>query len=151
MKTHVGQRILVPIDGSDFSRLALGPSADVAAGSEGELFLLLVITENFERMVETFMTIEHVTPEAAAAAHLHRIEQDVCGELDDLNVSQVIRTSTDPAGEIIRVATDIDATMIALTSHGYTGFKKLLLGSVAESVLHNSPVPVLLVPSDDRP
>ncbi|MEE9416970.1 MAG: universal stress protein [Acidimicrobiales bacterium] len=148
MKSRIDKRILVPIDGSDFSRAALSPAAEIVAGGDGELVMLLVITDGFEQMVERFMSIEHVTPEGTAGAHLDRIEQDLDDELHDLEISHVIRTSADPADEILQVAGEIGATMIALTSHGYTGLKKLFMGSVSEAVLRGSSIPVLLVPSE---
>jgi nucleotide-binding universal stress UspA family protein len=145
--THVGAKVLVPLDGSHDVRAALGPAAEIAAASSGELVLLVVVTSEFEKMVAEFSRTEHSTAEQAASTYLYQVEDGLCGELDDVVISRVIRTGDDPTGEILRVAKDIDATMIALTSHGYTGFKKLLLGSVAQAILHRSKIPVLLVPS----
>ena len=98
-------------------------------------------------MVAEFSRTEHSTAEQAASTYLYQVEDGLCGELDDVVISRVIRAGDDPTAEILRVAKEIDATMIALTSHGYTGFKKLLLGSVAQAILHRSKIPVLLVPS----
>jgi nucleotide-binding universal stress UspA family protein len=48
-------------------------------------------------------------------------------------------------GTIIDTARD-DYDVIVMATHGRTGFAKVLMGSVAESVLHKAPCPVLLVP-----
>lgn len=45
--------------------------------------------------------------------------------------------------EIIRAAKDFDADMIVMGTHGRTGLKRLLMGSVAEEVLRRVPCPVL--------
>ena len=47
--------------------------------------------------------------------------------------------------EIIRAAEELHADLIIIGSHGRTGFKKLFLGSVAQSLLGESHVPVLIV------
>ena len=144
--TRIGTRVLVPLDGSSAVRAALGPAAEVVAASDGELVLLTVVTHGFERMIEGFAETEHTTAEGAASQYLYRVEQDLVGELDDVRISQVVRTSETPADTILEVAADTGATLIALTSHGYTGFRKLVLGSVTEEIMNRSPIPVLLVP-----
>ncbi len=50
----------------------------------------------------------------------------------------------DPAGEIVRLATDEQAEMIVLGTHGRTGMVRLLMGSVAEAIVRRSPCPVLI-------
>ncbi|MNI81182.1 Stress response protein NhaX [compost metagenome] len=47
--------------------------------------------------------------------------------------------------EIIRAAEELHADLIIIGSHGRTGFKKLFLGSVAQSLLGESHIPVLIV------
>lgn len=51
----------------------------------------------------------------------------------------------DPATEILRVATETGADLIAMSTHGRSGISHWALGSVAERVLHHSTQPVLLV------
>ena len=50
-----------------------------------------------------------------------------------------------PGETIVDYARDNGMALIVIATHGHTGFKNLLLGSVATRVLHNSPVPVLLI------
>ena len=51
----------------------------------------------------------------------------------------------DPALVIVEQADEIGADLIVMGSHGRTGFKKLVLGSVAQAVLTQSPIPVLII------
>lgn len=51
----------------------------------------------------------------------------------------------DPAAEILRVAQEIDASLIVLGTHGRTGLGRLLMGSVAEQVVRKAACPVLTV------
>ena len=53
-------------------------------------------------------------------------------------------TMGDPAGEIVRIATDERAEMIVLSTHGRTGMVRMLMGSVAEAVVRRAPCPVLV-------
>jgi nucleotide-binding universal stress UspA family protein len=53
-------------------------------------------------------------------------------------------TMGDPAGEIVRIAADENATMIVLGTHGRTGMTRLLMGSVAEAIVRRAPCPVLV-------
>ena len=51
----------------------------------------------------------------------------------------------DPGSEIVRTATDLKAGLIVMPSHGRTGLKHLLLGSVAERVVRTATCPVLVL------
>jgi nucleotide-binding universal stress UspA family protein len=66
--------------------------------------------------------------------------------------ARVVTVSGDPAQEIVRAATRERAGLVAMGTHGRTGLRRALLGSVAADVLRRSPVPVLLVgPGRRRP
>jgi nucleotide-binding universal stress UspA family protein len=51
----------------------------------------------------------------------------------------------EPSEEIVRVAAEVDADVIVLATHGRTGLKRLLLGSVAEKVVRHAGCPVFVV------
>jgi nucleotide-binding universal stress UspA family protein len=51
----------------------------------------------------------------------------------------------DPATEILRLADDVQADLIVVGTHGRVGVKRLLLGSVAESVMRDALCPVLVM------
>lgn len=51
----------------------------------------------------------------------------------------------DPGLEIVKLATEVKAGLIVMTSHGRTGLKHLLLGSVAERVVRTAKCPVLVL------
>ena len=57
----------------------------------------------------------------------------------------------DPATEICRIAADEGAEMIILGTHGRTGLFRLLMGSVAESILRRAPCPVLVYRDPGQP
>ncbi len=47
---------------------------------------------------------------------------------------------------IIKTITDWNASLVVIGTHGRTGMSKLFSGSIAESILHHSPIPVCVVP-----
>ncbi len=51
----------------------------------------------------------------------------------------------DPAREIVAAAQAADADMIAMTTHGRSGLRRVLFGSVAEAVLREAKIPVFLL------
>jgi len=51
----------------------------------------------------------------------------------------------DPGHEIVRIAEELNADLIVLGTHGYTGWKRFTLGSVAELVVRHAPCAVLTI------
>ena len=66
-------------------------------------------------------------------------------ELDpQIQVSAMVRDGG-PAHEICQVAETEPADLIIISTHGHTGFKRFMLGSVTARVLRHAPCPVLVV------
>jgi nucleotide-binding universal stress UspA family protein len=75
-----------------------------------------------------------------------RYLEEVAAKLrDDVRQVETIVAEGDAAAEILEIAKTIDANLIAMTTHGFSGFSRLFLGSVTDRILHNAPVPLLLV------
>lgn len=58
----------------------------------------------------------------------------------------IVRAARGVATEIAEYAKTNRVDMIIMTTHGRTGIKRLLMGSVSEGVLRESPCPLLIVP-----
>jgi len=52
-----------------------------------------------------------------------------------------------PAYTIVRHAADIGAGLIAETSHGRSGLRRVIMGSVAEQIFRTAPCPILVLPA----
>ena len=65
--------------------------------------------------------------------------------LEYANVESVQVTALHPRDQIVRAATDLSADLLVISTHGYTGWKHLLLGSDAEKIVEHAPCPVLVV------
>jgi nucleotide-binding universal stress UspA family protein len=100
----------------------------------------------------TSMDVVGMAKEAQAGAPILK-ELDAQGYLEPLVASlkaKGVRAGArvrigDPATEIVAAAKEINADLIAMTTHGRTGLGRLLFGSVAEAVLRGSPIPVFLL------
>ena len=125
--------ILVPVDGSSASAHALAYACD------------------FGRMLATEVLVCHV-PEGGADG---RAQAGVLDRAHSIARSHGVEISCralqgEPAGAILQLASQTRADLIIMATHGETGLRRLVLGSVAEEVTRRSNVPVLLLrdPSD---
>ena len=132
--------ILVPFDGSDQSEYAL----DVAVESfEDDKILLLHVVEPFADHTEAGgYTSQRYEQEIDAAEEML---SDVIDSIPEgKTVESEIRYGR-PAQEIVNVADELAVDAIVIGSHGRDGAKRLLLGSIAESVIRRANVPVTVV------
>ena len=137
------RRILVPVDFSRTSLHALPYANALATVFDAEITLVYV----FEQMPLLGGTV-YLPPEMrneacnAAQQQLRTLSGEVFD--DNIRVRTLVRTGL-PFQEITAAAKRLDADMIILTTHGYTGLKHVLLGSTAERVVRYADCPVLVV------
>jgi nucleotide-binding universal stress UspA family protein len=96
---------------------------------------------------------EHLQREQVESAAMKTLEEFVAKNIGaERRVTPIVRMG-DPAMEITAFAAEQNVDLIVMATHGWTGLKHLVLGSVAEMVVRHSTVPVLTVkPSDtDEP
>lgn len=139
------RRIVVAVDGSVTSRIALRRAAEEAIAHSASLEVLLAWG------LLDQMTAVHFNPhlnESHARANLERIIDEELG--DNRPPSLVWRVENDlPARAILAAAQG--AWLVVVGSRGLGGFKGLLIGSVSSQVAHHAPCPILVVPGPDRP
>ena len=138
------KRILAPIDFSDCSKKALQYAIPLAKQHGAAITLLYVVPTNYA--VGEYGGIDYASLEAQMRAsgetQLNRLAAEaVHGEIAS---DTLIRTGS-PATEIIEVAKSLPADVIVISTHGRTGLRHVLLGSVAERVVRHAPCPVLVV------
>ena len=139
-------RILVPLDGSALAEAAL-PSAASLAGSEAALILV--------RAAEA-RTIPGADP-AEAQVRVVRVAEEYLAAVAARLARQgraKVQTSVwyGPAAPAIVDAARLHrADLIVMSPHGRSGLGRLVVGSVAESVLRGTTTPILLVRSDGAP
>jgi nucleotide-binding universal stress UspA family protein len=147
------ERILVPLDGSKVGEAALpfiGQLVDkLAVGSKVEIYLIGVIT-----LLRHWVVVgEASAPVSYSEDELKLIKERVASNLAKVGATIVKRNVTiktivssgNAADEILKVADDINADLIAMSTHGRSGLRRLAFGSVTDKVLHGAKVPVLMV------
>ena len=141
------ERILCPVDFSEGSRHAVDHALAIA------------------RWYNAAITALHVSPPIATAPYIDplvhppplvrtpedlenmrlRLALFVEQESGDFSITPLV-TEGNIAGEIVRVAETTRADLVVMGTHGRSGFQRLILGSVTESVLRHARCPVLTVP-----
>lgn len=130
--------LLVALDGSPFAERAL-PLAAARCGPADKLVLVRVATQE-----ESFNYVDaHLAEQDAEAARQYL--ESVAGQWR----SSVLHVHTQmvvgaPRDEILECARAEHADLLVMTSHGRTGWRRLLLGSVTEAVAREAPCPVLI-------
>lgn len=141
------QHILVPLDGSARAEQVLSVAVRLARISEGTITLLNVVDIAHEAVVYgvggAFLSPQTIEGDLTDARHY--LEQ-VAQRQDLAGVSIEKRTVVgNPAESILSCVEELPFDLIVMSSHGYTGFKRRLLGSVAEKVARHAPIPVLIL------
>ena len=159
------RKILVPIDHSDDSQRALLWAASIAEKYGAELLLLHVLSKAVEKVYPPGESAwanapasyyEGMSPgsqpfgrqpiiidlAAKARAELHDLAAKHLQEPVSLRLKVTVGK---PPEEILRVAREEVAELIVMGTHGRTGLRHLLLGSVAEEVTRRAPCPVFTV------
>jgi nucleotide-binding universal stress UspA family protein len=142
-------RIMVPLDGSAFAESAL-PVALEIVGRAGELVLSSVAEEpdHVERdeqgRVRAYLDQQEDAIKRETWDYLRGIEVQLKQQRPDLRVTLDVRVG-DPAPGIAMAEIGCDADLVVMATHGRTGIRRAVLGSVAGAVLTTGSVPVLLV------
>jgi MFS family permease len=143
-----GRRILVPLDGSKISEGVLAHAQALARADGSEIVLLQVVNSAGEIFNDPAIADSELSEvEAAEKTYLDGVVARLRSE--GMNVTLELREGP-IADSILEAARDLKVNMIAMSTHGRTGLRKMLMGSVTEGIVKSSPVPVLVVrPSGD--
>ena len=134
------EKILVPLDGSQCAEMVF-PTVEKLAGDLKASAALLRVA--YAHVIPGADPIEaQVKVVREAEDYLRDIEKQLTAK--GLKVETHVRYGQD-ADEILDHAAQPDIDLIAMTTHGRSGIKRFLLGSVAEKVLRHSPKPIMLV------
>ncbi|MFQ5715121.1 MAG: universal stress protein [Candidatus Scalinduaceae bacterium] len=142
------KRIIVPIDFSDCSRMALEYAAATARAHRSKLTILHVFEESF---IEPY--VRAANSEEEAQEIVRRIEQVneskyveflMKIDLGGVEYDRLLRKGI-PSNEIVETAREQQAQLIVVGTHGRSGIKHMLIGSDAEEVVRNSPCDIIVV------
>jgi nucleotide-binding universal stress UspA family protein len=139
--------ILVPLDGSILAEAALTPAVDLARDSAGKLVLLRAAEAHTRPMHDPTEAQVQAVREAEEYLTAARTRVAAAG-VADIDVSVWYGP---PAEAIVEAARFRKADLIVMSSHGRSGLGRLVLGSVAETVLRSTAVPILLIRPGEAP
>ena len=139
--------LLVPIDFGDVSAAAIALAKDLAAALRADIALVHAchgISVPYSELPPELVERQLTGAEAGAARALEALAART-------GADRTVLRHGEPADVVLEVAAEIGATMIVMGTHGRRGLPRLVLGSVAERVVRESPVPVVTVrlPSAD--
>ena len=146
------RKILVTIDGSENSMKAAEYAVSLSKKYDAELTVLYVL---YSELGFAYSNLIGVTTPKAIEDVLETQKKDVQKWFDEIRgklantkipvTDKIIVSVSSIVGEIVGFADKEKMDLIILGTRGRTGFKKLLLGSVAEGVVNHSSCPVMVV------
>jgi nucleotide-binding universal stress UspA family protein len=146
------RKILVTIDGSENSKKATDYAISLAKKYNAQLIVLYVL---YSELGFAYSNLLGVTTPKAIKYVLETQKKDVQNWFDEIRsklkktsisvTDKIIISVSSIVGEIIGFGDKEKVDLIILGTRGRTGFKKLLLGSVAEGVVTHSSCPIMVV------
>ena len=147
-------KILVGIDGSEYSRNAVNYALDLAVKYGSELFLLAIVPSKvhhgdssgvFGMVSPSYFDEYKKEAEKWFEEIINHINKETTIDASTRVKSEVITTPFSTPASILNYAEERDVDLIVIGTRGKSGLKKMLLGSVASDVVTYSYCPVLVV------
>lgn len=142
----VFKEVVVPTDFSEFSLRGLDYAVEIAQKFGSSLRLVYVIEPVLQAADVSWTSVDF---EQMNKAHRESAEQQIAKLAED-RVPPGVEAHTDilfgkPFMEIVRYATEHNADLIVMATHGRGAISHILMGSTAEKVVRKAPCPVLTV------
>lgn len=138
------QKILIPLDGSTLAECVLPHAKAIARGCDiAEMVLLRVVEPPPTLGGEAidFVALQNADKEAAEA-YLSRIQAELSSEGFEVSYQVLTGRAAEAISEFVQ---NDEVDLIAIATHGRSGIKRLVFGSVADRLIRSSSVPILLV------
>ncbi len=151
----MSERILIPLDGSELGETAISYVKELieklAPGESVEITLFHVITavrHALRLQGGTAMSVPYNEDELAvmkseATDYLNKVGDSL--RSDKITVKCRVSVSENPVEDIIKAEEEVNADLVAMSTHGKGGISRFTLGSVADKVMRGGTVPVLMV------
>ncbi|WP_371504634.1 universal stress protein [Nitrosopumilus adriaticus] len=137
--------ILVPYDFTNFGDLAFDKAMEIAKKFDSKLTLISVIGSDIDTSGMSLSRAEeaHDESENKAKEDLNKLKNSNIVENVPISV-EIVHNSSSSDG-ILLFAEKNNTDLIVMGSHGRSGFKKVVLGSVASNVVAKAQCPVMIV------
>lgn len=141
------KKILIPIDGSEFSMKAIEAAKEIAKAFGSTVFILNVVTP--ELRISSGRGSNVYAPVLMEELHEYSLKMLEEAKKQFQGMENQVETFSEQgyvADEIVRFATEHQASLVVMGSHGLGALKnRLMTGSVTTRVLHHIDVPVLVI------
>ena len=136
------EKLLLATDGSESAQAAIQEAINIAKVCSNKLFVISVVEVNPEYEALAPQVVEKAENEARE--HLDSVK--VRAEKEGITCETIAHQGEEPFNFIVDEAKIKKADMIIMGSHGRTGLKRLMMGSVTARVIGHAPCKVLVVP-----
>ena len=141
------QHILVPVDGSELALSVVQHVVELAKAFNSKITVVEVMT------LDPYIAAEYLS-QGQSNIMIERAKEFIQSNLksvatkfeaEGLQVHSKLLEGESIHRTILKAVDELNIDLIVLSSHGRSGFKKLLMGSVAQSLITESTVPVFVV------
>lgn len=141
-------KILIPVDFSSTSLLAIEHGAFTAQLGKADVYLLHVINSQFQAVNMFLPMVKIETPanfEKEVDSKLNQLASDITKKYG-VKVNTIIKSGS-PSHIVNETAKEIEASLIVMGTHGYSPLEELVIGSIALRVLTKSSCPTMVMSS----
>lgn len=138
------RNVLLPLDGSELSEVIIPHAVELATAFGARVTVLQVVSSQFPDGNGMVPALPQQWTDAldAGEEYLRKVTRRI--KARGLQADPVVLAHPRPSQAIIDVAREMEADVIAMATHGYTGVRRALFGSTTEAVLRNAHLPVLI-------
>jgi nucleotide-binding universal stress UspA family protein len=136
--------ILIPLDGSELAEAIIAPAVELGLAFGSRITLLQVVSSRFPASNGLVPALPTHWTEALQAGedYLEKVARRI--RVRGLRVEPIVMAHPRPSQAIRDVVDEFRVDLVAMATHGYTGVKRALFGSVAEDVLRHCTIPLLV-------
>lgn len=142
-------KVLLAVDGSEISKEAVARLPDLVRLDGSEVTVLTVAPNPVLPDVSGFMAppyIDYTLLAQQVKAEAEATLTEAAAMLRERGVSpRTVFRQGDPGDEILKFIREQGVDLVVVGSHGRTGFRKFLLGSVSAKIVNEAPCPVLVI------
>jgi nucleotide-binding universal stress UspA family protein len=139
------KNLLVPFDFSEYSEHALDYAVEMAGKLGATIHLLHVISIPTAGFPEVVVPLNASVIDNMVVDYQRELDKIADARRKSVPVGNVQVRMGDARELILHGAEEVGADMIVMGTHGRRGFKRALMGSVAETVVRSAPCPVLTI------
>ena len=137
-----GERILVAVDGSEFSNNAVEQAISLGSICNSEIFIISVVDLFPEQMEVAPSLVEKMSEDART--YIEKAKKKV--DEAKLPCETIVRMGGAPYEFIVQEAKEKNIDLIVMGTHGRRGLERIIMGSTAQNVIGHAPCPVIVVP-----